>query len=790
MRRRRQPRQRSEPASASHRAPAAPFAPWSSPAWARRTRTLAFATLAAVGLMVVCLGLQQIASVDYWWQWKTGELVAQHGPPRQDTFSFTHGGQPRIEVRWAYCWGLRAFTGAFGHAAATIVKTLAVVVMFGLAAWAGVMLATPKLPLVSTAALVAIAALACSQRLVVRPETASYLFLMMFVFGIVRLQRGPSPWLWVLPLVQVVWANVHGLFVLGPAIAGAWLVGELIASRRAADPDRHRRHRAAAVLVGATLVASCINPYGPQVLALALSQGAALGNEIQKKVFIELRSPFSFGQRFTAVVYYEVLIGLAALSALLAWRRQSIFWLLLIASQLYLSTKAIRNLPLFCLPAVPFVVHNLVQAPLLQRTAVARWLPFGRVVVAAATLVFALGHVWLVVTDRFYVRQHAVNHFGVGVDTHYFPGRAADFLAATGVDGPFFCGEAHGSYLIARGYRVFLDPRGDVYPEAFLSECLALFAEPTAPALRALARRWDLQGFVVETMMPTLVERLAALPGWRLVYLDSEAAVFLRADVAPAVPALDLQNGSEAWWAQTRAALPPPRSYADLGPLERVTNPAPYDRLARALYVLDAPALARSLYEDARIAYPPAFRQWAVLGNLAARGGDHAAAAAYYARALETDPANGELSFRAGLTALRAGDAAGALRYADAALRAAPDDWQRLALKGTAALARGDAAAAEPLLRRAITRAPEPDATLHRSLAKAEYRLGRVADAVASFETAFRYDPNDATVAADLARIHAEQQRSADAAAWADRALRIDPRNAIALQVRDGLNGR
>jgi tetratricopeptide (TPR) repeat protein len=738
--------------------------------------------VAAAALLLVCLGLQRIASVDYWWQWKTGEVVAASGPPRTDTFSFTQGAEPRIEVRWAYCWALHQFTGVFGHGAATVVKTAAVAAMFALAAWTGFLLVAPAAPLVATAVVTTIAAVACSQRLVVRPETASYLFLMLFIFAIVRLQRGSRRWLWILPLVQVVWANVHGLFILGPAVAGAWWVAELL--------GRGTGRRAAAILVVATLLASCINPYGPQVLALALGQGAALGNEIQKTLFVELRSPFSFGQRFVAVVYYEILIALCIVSALLAWRRQSLFWLLLIASQLYLSTRAIRNLPLFCLPAIPFIVRNLSVAPVLEQPWLARWRPTARLGLAAATLVFALVNVWSVITDRFYIRQYALNHFGLGIDTHYFPGAAADFLAATGERGPLFCTESGGSYLIGRGYRVFLDPRGDVYPDAFLRDCLALVTQPTPAALQQLVHRWNLRVFFVDTVLTPMLEQLAQLPGWRLAYLDSEAAIFLRHDVATAVPGLDLRRDAEAWLAQTRKLLPPPRAYAGLGPLDRVTSPAPYERLARALFVLDVPGAARLLYEDAVAAYPATFRQWPVLGNIAARSGDLAAAARYYAHAVVQAPDNAEWNWRAGLTALQSGDRESALRFADAALKLAPDDWQKLALKGTAELASGNAAGADPLLRRAIERAPEPDPTLYRSLAEAEYAQRRVDEAIATFETAFRHDPKDASVAADLARIHAERGDIPAASAWVERALHIDPRNAIALQVRARLAGK
>ncbi len=765
-------------AGAGRRLHSAPFA---SEAWHGRIQTMTWVALGAVALLVLCLSLQQIASVDYWWQWKTGETVAQHGPPKVDAFSFTNGGTPRIEVRWAYCWMLWQVTHLLGPSAATILKTLAVLAMFGIA----VRLAATRATLASTAALVAVAALACSQRLVVRPETATYLFAIVFVAGIERLQRGASRWQWVLVGVQVLWANVHGLFILGPAIAGAWLVAEWLEGRirRGPDPDRARRLRTAAILTGSTLLASCINPYGPRVLGLAFGQAAALGNEVQKMLFVELRSPFSFGQHFTAVVFYEVLIGLAAVSALLAWGRVRVFWLLLAGSQLYLSTTAIRNLPLFCVVAIPFVVRNLAAAPLFTRPVLARLLPAGRLALAVATTGFALFQVRQLVTDRFYVHQHAINHFGTGIDTHYFPGRAADFLARTGVTGPVFTTESGGSYLIARGYRVFLDPRGDVYPNDFLSECLSLETQPTAEKVNGIIQRYDLKAFFVETLITQLVEFMAHKPGWRLVYLDSEAALFLRDDTAPEIPALQLDTQGQQWLAETRTALPPPTAYAATGFLSRVTSPAPYERLGRILFLLGQNALARPFYEDARAACPPMFTSWAMLGHLAAVQRDYRQALESYERAIAQDPKSVELRWRAGIAALQAGDSESAVRHADVAIRLAPDDWQKMALKGMAELAHDNAAVSAQWLERAIQRAPQPDASLHRNLAKAQFRLGQFPAAIASFEHAFQLDPHDAGVAVDLARAHAASGDAAAAQTWVSRALAIDPHNAAALKL-------
>jgi len=633
------------------------------------------------------------------------------------------------------------------------------------------------------AALVAVAAIACSQRLVVRPETATYLFVALFVLGAERLQQGAQRWRWILLALQVVWANVHGLFLLGPAILGAWGVGEWIDGRRSgrsADPEHRRRLRTAALMVCGTVLVSCVNPYGPKVLVLALGQGASLGNEIQKQVFLELRSPFSFGQRFTAVVFYEVLIGCVVLAAILGGIRQRAFWLLLVLSQLYLSTTAIRNLPLFGLVAIPFVGRALAGPARRERWGRAAWSIPVRAGLGIATIGFSLYQVRQLVTDRFYVGQHAINHFGAGIDNHYFPGGAANFLTSTAVTGPVWCTESGGSYLIARGYKVYLDPRGDVYPDDFLVEYSTLASQPTPERLQSAVRRYGLRVFFVDTLLTDLLEFLSKTPGWRMVYLDSDAAVFFRDDTAPAVPALQFDSQGAQWMASARAALPPPRQYATLGWFGGVTSPAPYERLGRALFLLGQPALARPWYEDARVAWPQGFTAWALLGHLAAAQRDYSTALQYYDHAIAADPKSADLRWGAGLAALQSGNGDAAARHAEIALRLAPNDWQKLALKGTAELMRKNPAEAMVYLQSAIQRAPQPDPTLHRSLAKAQYLQHQVDAAIASFERAWQLDPSDASVATDLARIHAERGDAGSAHTWAERALHLDPNNAAA----------
>ena len=61
------------------------------------------------------------------------------------------------------------------------------------------------------------ALLVLSGRMYVRPETLTLLYFAIFMAVLVRWDRYPGL-AWVLPFVQVVWVNSHGLFVLGPIV--------------------------------------------------------------------------------------------------------------------------------------------------------------------------------------------------------------------------------------------------------------------------------------------------------------------------------------------------------------------------------------------------------------------------------------------------------------------------------------------------------------------------------------------------------------------------------------------
>jgi len=409
-----------------------------------------------------------------------------------------------------------------------------------------------------------------------------------------------------------------------------------------------------------------------------------------------------------------------------------------------------------------------VPLPLLLRTgagpAVARAL-------GASLLALFCGYqLQQLATDRFNVKQGDSNQFGIGVARQRYPEGGTRLLEGSGVRGPMFNSSEAGSYLIARGFDVFIDPRGDVYQDGWIDTYRRIVADP-AEADRAI-ERFGLRVFFLETDMTRLIAQLSAKPDWRIVYADAVTTILLRRDAAPQLPAVDLAG--ERWWTELRSGLPEPASFADAGWTTRVDSPKPYLRLARLCLTLGAYRPARLLFEDALSVYPPGFTDYEPLGHAAERSGDPAAAARYYGEALRRDPGRDALRKRLAFAHLREGAHELAVAEIERFLGRRPGDAEALALRGDIELALGRPEAAATWLERAIAAAPR-EGLYHYYHGRLMLRLGRSESARVSFETAFRLDPTHLETALDLVELCLAQADFEAARTWLERARALAP---------------
>ena len=116
--------------------------------------------------------------------------------------------------------------------------------------------------------------------------------------------------LWLLPPLFALWANLHGAWILGMAVAGLWLVGRVIDTRSLKEIVRP------AAAIALAFLATAINPHGWRVWLFFLSTASSARNIQEWRPVWEQHDPsFAVLWGITAVVVVA--------TAIRRWRRLS-----------------------------------------------------------------------------------------------------------------------------------------------------------------------------------------------------------------------------------------------------------------------------------------------------------------------------------------------------------------------------------------------------------------------------------------------------------------------------------
>jgi hypothetical protein len=637
--------------------------------------------LAALAVLIVALGITPITNNDLFLHLTTGRMILETGSiPRVDDYSALARGRPFIAHEWLAGVIFRLIERAGGLDALILMKTGVALLVGGL-----LYLTARRL---GAAVEAAVPALACAltiaaARLMERPHIFTFLLTAAYLLVLTR-RAGGGGALWILPLLQILWANLHGAFLLGPAIVGLAAAGALLERAPGARAPRTEALRLAALAAG-LLAASLINPYGAALLRFPLD----LTSSVFMEEIYEWRPPFDSAFASTYVARYYVAWGVAGIGVLLAagWRaaragRRSpapvplpagaTFHALVFALFLALSLRMHRHVADFALagaPAVAAAASWLCRRPSPAggpsapigaggpgppaRARLRGWI--------LPLLTFALLGLAARVALAGYAYGPSLRRpFGLGLGPT-LPVAAADYLEANGITGNAFNSYGAGAYLIHRFYpavRVAMDSRNDVYGADLYAEYARALAD--AAALEALLGRVEAAFILLDWPRPGAARTAAAirsLDRWGLVYFDDRAVVYLPRDGAHAsVAARDAYVLLDPALFRP-ATLPPHEARAALAEADRAVRAgggAYIARLMRIDALLTLGRIEEGLAEDERILAeaPSLHHVYVHLGTMRLRLNDRAAAAARFRKALALVP--GSDAARQGLREARA----------------------------------------------------------------------------------------------------------------------------------------
>jgi hypothetical protein len=487
--------------------------------------------IATVTLLALRVQLTPIAPNDFWWHIATGRLIAQSGRvPLTDQFSYSQPGAAYFNQPWL---AQLLMYGGYQLGGAALLELLQAVLI---GASFGLLYAVCRRegagPRVATLATLA-GALVAMDNWQIRPQTYAVPLFIATLAIVTAWRRGRRAPLWALPLIMLVWVNLHGTFTLLLALCGlswAGVVGERLwrgrrlgargFAREADDltvrsPAPDLRSLVSFTLwSGAALLATAINPRGVAIWRYVFG---LLSNRAVSQLVTEWASPIRDLASPMTIVFFVLLSIFAGVTAW-RWRRLTLTDWLLIGPFLLLALQSVRNILWFGIVVTPIAARLLMtETPRRRPVEVAL---MNRLIAGLLALLLAATLPWWKETIGL---PPALGDL-LGDQT---PVAATErLLALPQRPQRLFHEMGFGSYLIwaAPEQRIFVDPRIELYPYQQWRDYITL---GQGKEIDELARRYGFDGWLVNPA--TQADLLAALdrnPDWRRVFSTDEAVYF------------------------------------------------------------------------------------------------------------------------------------------------------------------------------------------------------------------------------------------------------------------------
>jgi len=388
-----------------------------------------------------------------------------------------------------------------------------------------------------------------TSRLEIRPEGFSYLFLGLSFFLLTRHRTGTlhKSWLiWSIPMIQLLWVNLHLFFILGLFLILVFLLDSWLVSR---TPKITRR---LLILLGLSIFASLINPFGWHGLLAPFLIFKEYGYAVQENYSLFTAQRLNPG-RFDYYLFEGLLAGGMILSIPFMKSktrfRTNILFIVLLSAFAALTLHSVRAMIIFgffCIPILSCLLHAL----LLPHKKIILWIKPALLMLTVAGLLSGLlfksnilspyktlGLQYFLPaakTSRFWVLD-ALKNRQVVTGLLPYSNASATFFKTHQLTGPIFNNYDIGGYLIYHlfpGQRVFVDNRPEAYSTAFFQDEL-IPMQQDEQVWKEACKRYDFNTIFFQHHDATpwarpFLERRSIDPEWAIIYYDPYAVIFLK----------------------------------------------------------------------------------------------------------------------------------------------------------------------------------------------------------------------------------------------------------------------
>jgi len=456
---------------------------------------------------------------DIWWHLATGKHIVETGQlPKHDIFTYTRQGKPWIAHEWAWEIAMYRLYHAWGFAGLLALKVVVCVAAAVLLTWLAFRRGGREIPVL----IVVIAGIFAAAPLFnVRPQVSGVMLLTMMLCLIELGRSANVKWLLLAPLVMIVWVNVHGGFIFGPAVLFLFLLSLV--------PEWWRQRREGVrlepapvwvlVSLGLACLACLVNPNG---LAGAIYPLHYIIGEYSwhKSVIAEYRSPDFSNSIF---LYLEIFILLVVTCFSLSRRRMKLFDVALLVVFLHITLRWERNTALFAFVVAPIAAEHLTgvlvdlgilkpEGPGAQKREpqALYWI----MILALAAGAIASGPAAVRKVQKTFSQD--------------YPTECVEVVRQHDLQGNMFNTYRWGGYLIWKlwpEHQVFIDGRADVMGKELMDDFRT--AHKLNPGWREVLDKYHVQWVIISASSP-LCRGLRLDPDFRLLHSTDNAELFVR----------------------------------------------------------------------------------------------------------------------------------------------------------------------------------------------------------------------------------------------------------------------
>ena len=425
---------------------------------------------------------------DVSWHIATGQWILDHRAiPHADPFSFTWAGKPWVPIEWlaeliyASAYRLAGYGGIAALVTAALMALHAAVYLNS-GRWIGAAL----LPVVAMD-------LAIIPTMLARPHLLTWPLLAWWCWLLMRAREQDRAPPLVAALPMIAWANIHGGYIFGLAIAAAFGLEALVSSA-----DKKRALRQWLIFGAACAVAVFINGNGAEgvIHPLRFTQLQMLPLIDEWKPSNPATTPFFFGV-------------MAVTLALIVWKRARLHWVrwLLLAGLLVLALLQQRHQATLAIVAAMILPQGFAQAG-SAKSALDPTL--GWVAAAGAALLVAFrAAVPLTPPDN-------------GAN----PWKLITAIPPELRSRPVLNGYSMGGPLILSGIRPYIDGRGDMYGDELVLG-FSRIAHGDSKEFDRAVRQWNIRWAILPNDATSLIALLER-SGWTRIAHDKVGVIYVR----------------------------------------------------------------------------------------------------------------------------------------------------------------------------------------------------------------------------------------------------------------------